>query len=449
MSYKRVDSLINFPHTHTRPPVEERLFTSSAVEYALEQIAPQILDQDLRRMFTQCLPDSLDTTVYYSEDEYGKSQDTFIVTGDIPAMWFRDSVNQMWPYLRYINEDIELQNLFIGLIYRLTKCILIDPYANAFERNYEIWERKYELDSLCAFLRLSNGYFHETHDSVPYGEDWVKAIERIVEVMRGEQCTVNKVNIEKLYHFRTKTGHLHPAIRLHGFGYPGKQCGLVRCVFRPSDDENVFPYLIPANAMAVVELRKLRSILETIGNEELIQKTDELASEINLGIEDWGLVSHREFGTIYAYEVDGFGSNCVMDDPNVPSLLSLPYIGYTSTNNIIYQNTRKLILGDWNSFYAAGKFACGITSPHVGVCDKFWPMATIMQILTSTDPEEIKSCLRILKTTHAHNFFIHESVHVDDPHMYTRHWFSWANSLFGEMILNIHEKFPEILQQTL
>jgi hypothetical protein len=200
--------------------------------------------------------------------------------------------------------------------------------------------------------------------------------------------------------------------------------------------------------MAVVYLRKVAPILEKAGAMEVAHIAMKLATKIDQGIETWGKVVHREFGEIYAYEVDGFGSSCIMDDPNVPSLLSLPYLGYVSVENEIYKNTRALVLSEWNAFYAEGKVACGITSPHVGVCDKFWPMATILQGLTSTNEAETFDCLKILRKTHANTFFVHESVHVDDPHHFSRHWFSWANSLFGELILDIHKRNPELLQRS-
>ncbi len=423
------------------------MFVSDAVELVIAQVGKTIADEDIRRMFTQCFPNSLDTTVYFHKDEPGSlHDDTFIITGDIPAMWLRDSTNQVWHYLPYVKDDPELVSLFVGLINRQKNCILKDPYANAFERNYDIWERKYELDSLCSFLRLSWGYWNATDDLSPFDEQWVAAVQKALNVMLVEQNTVNKENLNLLYQFRTKSGHLHPAVRLHGYGYPGKHCGLTRSVFRPSDDECVYPYLIPANAMAVSYLRKIAAILDAVSAFELAKISLTLANQIDEGIKTWGIIKHPVFGDIYAYEVDGFGSSCIMDDPNVPNLLSLPYLGFTTLDDPIYQNTRRLVLSEWNSFYAHGKVACGETSPHVGVCDKFWPMATIMQAMTSTDEHEIRQCLSILKRTNAHTFYIHESVHVDDPNKFTRHWFAWANSLFGEMIITIHDRFPAVLQ---
>lgn len=453
MPHRITDSIHNFSHLSSRPEPAERLFSSEYVEDVIKQISPEIKDDDIRKMFSQCLPNTLDTTVYYSVEANGM-QDTFIVTGDIPAMWLRDSVNQMWPYLRFINDDKEIQNLFAGLINRHIRCINTDPYANAFKREInnnkaEIWERKYELDSLCAFLRLSAGYYRKTNDLNPFNENWLHAVNKILEIIHLEQNTLDKDNHKLLYYFTTPAGHLHPAVRLKGYGYPGRRCGLSRCVFRPSDDETVFPYLIPANAMAVVYLRAITPILESISAFETAKITNKLADLIDEGIREWGQTDHKIFGRVFAYEVDGFGSACIMDDPNIPSLLSLPYIGYCDAADPIYQNTRKLILSRWNSFFAKGEVACGLTSPHVGVCDHFWPMATIMQALTSKDDEEIISCLRTLKKTHAGTFYIHESVDIDNQHKFTRHWFAWVNSLFGELILKIHDTSPEILQKTL
>lgn len=449
MGYKTLDTIQNFSHVHTRPAPEKRLFTSETIEKVIAGVESKIADPDLRRMFSQCFPNALDTTVYYSQNEDGGEQDTFVITGDIEALWLRDSTNQLWPYLTYINDDLELKNLFIGLMNRQTKCILKDPYANAFARDFGIFERKYELDSLCAFFKLSVGYFEKTNDISPFRHDWIKAIQKCIQVIRLEQNTFKKENIDVFFNFRTKSGHHHPSVRLSGFGYPGKHCGLSRCVFRPSDDETVFPYSIPSNAMAVVYLRKLRPILNRISSFETAFQAEKLAESIDSGIWEYGIVNHKKYGKIYAYEVDGCGSHSVMDDPNIPSLLSLPYLGYLNQEDRVYQNTRKLILSPDNPFYASGKIASGITSPHVGIVDKFWPMATIMQALTSDNDEEIHSCLQILKKTHANTFFIHESVDIDDPHKFSRHWFSWANSLFGELIVNLSKTHPHILSGTI
>ena len=447
---------IDYKKLKSRPSPKHRLFPNRFIDEKIEQISGKIEDKELRRMFSQCLPNTLDTTTFFRTDKKG-NPDTFISTGDIPAMWLRDSTNQVWPYLTFVREDQDLQKMIAGLISRQAKNICIDPYANAFIDSQnpnalktrwwkegsgwkkEVWERKWELDSLCSFLRLSARYYEQTSDIAPFDAGWVRAVRKSIEVMRKEQESVTKENLKSLFQFYRPDKKFHPAIRMRGFGYPGKKCGLIRTVFRPSDDEAVFPYLIPANAMAVATLRSLENLLDRIDS-NLKKSVLSLAQEVDDAIRKHGIVEHPEFGKIYAYEVDGFGSQCIMDDPNVPSLLSLPYIGYCSAEDPIYVATRKLILSKANPFFAQGKELAGMTSPHTGTVDHVWPMATIMQALTSTDGEEIQQCLQILKKSHAGTYFIHESVNVDDPKKYTRPWFCWANSLFGELILKIYDR---------
>lgn len=201
--------------------------------------------------------------------------------------------------------------------------------------------------------------------------------------------------------------------------------------------------------MFMVSLRNIIPILEVLKEPILVADATEFCSVIDKGIRDHGIVNHKDYGKVFAYEVDGFGSHYVMDDPNIPSLLSLPYVQYCSSTDEVYKNTRSMILGPGNPFYAKGKILEGLTSPHTGVLTHMWPMATIMQALTSDDEAEIMMCLQTLKKCHAGTYFMHESVHVDKPKDYTRPWFCWVNSLFGELILMIEEKYPEILTNEL
>lgn len=452
----------SFKLKSSRPIKQDRLFRSDVVEEGLIHISKHIKDKSLKKLFNNCLPNTLDTTTYYFEDKKG-NPNTYVVTGDIPAMWIRDSTNQIWPYLYFINKDIKIKKLFQGLINKQAQFLFNDPYANAFiDRiniksnikpywrsgkawNRSVWERKYELDSIASFFRLSHGYYIYTKDTSPFKSQWLKSVKVLLATIKTEQDQLNKDNIDNLFRFYTPKGKTYPSVRMSGFGYPNKYTGLVRCLFRPSDDETVFPYIISSNAMMVVMLKNITDLLSVLRQDILADEVKILAQCIDDGIKKYGIFNHHKYGDIYGYEVDGFGSRLLMDDPNVPSLLSLPYIGYTEITDKIYLSTRLFILSEDNSFYVKGKVTSGLTSPHTQILNYFWPIATIMQALTTDNKEEIIHCIKVLNKTHAGTYFMHESVNVDNPNKYTRPWFGWANSMFGELIIHLYEKHPQIL----
>lgn len=460
----------DFSYLTSRPPATERLFVSDVVDQEIERIAGKIRDSQLRRMFEQCAPNTLDTTVYLREAADGQP-DTFVATGDIPAMWLRDSYRQVKPYMDFVRKDENLKRMMAGLIFRHTECVLIDPYANAFVDPYVdnppktphwkhgddwhpgVWERKYELDSLAAFMQLSADYHRasknpadsdDTGDLAVFGDRWRQAVDTALGVMTSEMETVNKDNLHALHRATMPNGERFPAVQIGGYGYPGRLNGMSRSVFRPSDDEVVFPYLVPANAMAVVAIRGAARIIKEQGDEDRASQLGMVASEIHRGIVNSGIVK-MDKGYMYAYEVDGYGSRLLMDDPNIPSLLSLPYLGYLNVENPVYQQTRDFVLSKNNPFWSSGSKFSGMTSPHAGEFSHFWPIATIMQAMTSTDDGEIRSCLRTLRDSHDGTHFMHESINVDDSRDYTRSWFGWANSLFGELIMQLAKDRPHIL----
>jgi meiotically up-regulated gene 157 (Mug157) protein len=395
-----------------------------------------------------CIRDST-----YTESD-GKP-DTFVITGDIHAMWLRDSSAQVWPYVSLIKQDEALQKLIAGVINRQVKCILLDPYANAFLDGDEIseWksditvmkpgihERKWEIDSLCYAIRLSHGYWKETGDISVFDHDWQKAMELVYKTFVEQQRKEN----QGPYSFKRTTAWQTDTVAGNGWGNPVKPVGLIVSIFRPSDDATIFPFLIPSNFFARQAMMQLSEILSQLGETDLNSRCMKLSDELSSAIKKHAEVMHPKYGNIYSYETDGYGNHLMMDDSNVPSLLSLPYLGCTEISDSVYQNTRRFLLSEDNPWYFSGKAASGIGSPHT-LRNKIWPMTLIMQAMTSTDKDEIKNCLQMLKTTHAGKGFMHESFNKDNPEDYTRNWFAWANTLFGELIIKVHAEHPEILK---
>ena len=437
-----------------RTPVAQRKFTSPAVERTIERVQAGIANQELAWMFGNCFPNTLDTTVDFSVVD-GRP-DTYVITGDIDAMWLRDSSAQVWPYLPLMPEDPKLQQLIAGVINRQTRCILKDPYANAFYKDANqvsqwksdltdmkpgVHERKWEVDSLCYPIRLAHAYWKTSGDTAPFDTAWRDAIATIVQTFREQQRKAG----HGPYHFQRRTETQTDTVAGRGYGNPGKPVGLITSIFRPSDDATVFPYLVPANFFAVVSLRQAAEMLEQIQHDTaLAGQCRALASEVESALQQYAIVHHTELGQVYAYEVDAFGNYYCIDDGNVPSLLSLPYLGAVGSDDKIYQQTRQLVLSAYNPYYCQGKAANGPGGPHVGM-DMIWPLGLIVQGLTSTNDAEIRECLTTLQKTHAGKGFMHEAFNKDDPNQFTRAWFAWANTIFGELVLKTFNQNPKLL----
>jgi meiotically up-regulated gene 157 (Mug157) protein len=437
-----------------RPIVSERKFISTAVESVIQEVKEVIADREIAWMFENCYPNTLDTTVKYEEKD--GIHDTFVITGDIEAMWLRDSTAQVWPYLPLVNKDKPLKNLIKGVINRQTKCILIDPYANAF--NYsnegsqwesdltdmkpELHERKWEIDSLCYPIRLAYGYWNKTQDISVFDENWINAMKLVYKTFIEQQ---RKENLGP-YKFQRTTAVSTDTLPLGGYGNPTKPNGMINSGFRPSDDACIYGYLVPSNLFAVVALKQVSEIFTTVVKDfKFANDCTDLASEVESSIKQNAISNHLNYGKVLAYEIDGFGNKLFMDDANVPSLLSLSYLNCLNSDDEIYINTRKFILSKDNPYFFSGKYAEGIGGPHVGL-NMIWPMTIIMQALTSNDDNEIIRCLSMLKKTHGGTGFMHETFHKDDPTNYTRSWFAWANTLFGELIIKLHSSKPYLLK---
>ena len=440
-----------------RPPVAERKFVSPAIEQVITQTKKKLKDKQLAVLFETCFPNTLDTTVTISIIN-GKP-DTFIITGDIDAMWLRDSSAQVWPYLPYAAKDKALTQLFQGLIGRQARCILLDPYANAYMRDptattHLEWsqsddtdmkpgvaERKWEIDSLCYPIRLAHGYWKATSDNTPFDDEWRQAMHTVVATFKTQQRKTD----QGPYRFLRKATSSNEMMPLNGYGAPTKKVGMIHSGFRPSDDACVLPFLIPSNLFAAKSLRQLAEMGASVGFDAAFRtECSDLADEIGMAAAQYGK-HHLPDGTVvWAYEADGFGNTLFMDDANTPGLLGLPYLGVCEMDDPLYQATRTAVWSDANPYFFKGTAGEGIGGPHIGM-DMIWPMSLIIRALTSADEVEITQSLTRLKATTAGTGFIHESFHKDDPAKFTRTWFAWANTLFGELVLDIVKRKPKLV----
>lgn len=399
-------------------------------------------DNPIFKVFKNCYLNTINTTVQKLPDNT-----TFVITGDIPAMWLRDSACQLKPYLVAAVHNHEIRDTIAGLISRQIQYILYDPYANAFNKEPNgkgwtsdktemspwVWERKYEIDSLCYPIALAYEFWKKTQSTQIFTDNFLKAIKKIIEIWEIEQFheTRSSYSFERFDESHTDT------LSRGGKGALVKEgIGLLWSGFRPSDDACTYGYLIPSNMFAVVILNYIAEIVRTVYNNPKLENTAiTMSKKIQNAIETYGLITHPEFGTVYAYEVDGFGQYTIIDDANVPSLLSIPYIGYLPETNQIYRNTRNLILSEANPYFYCGTHAQGIGSPHTPT-RHIWAISLAMEGLTSSDIQKKQNILELLVKTDGGTGFMHESFHVDNPQKYTREWFSWANSIYCELVLD-------------
>ena len=420
---------------------ESDIVLPQAVREKIVEVEERLGDRPkLARMFRLCYPNTLETTTELVED--GTS---YVFTGDIPAMWLRDSTAQVRHYVPLAGGDADVQRIVEGLIARQVMYVGIDPYANAFnreangqcwevdetERNPWVWERKYEIDSLCYPIQLSYLYWQAAGRTQIFNADWKAMLGAIIDLWRVEQ----NHGTDSPYRFQRFSGPPSDTLTHEGLGTPVAHTGMTWSGFRPSDDACAYGYLVPSNMFAVVVLRYGEHIArEVYGDEALAQRAADLRAEIDAGIVTHALYEHEALGTIYAYETDGMGHYNLMDDANVPSLLSIAYLGYVDADDPLYANTRRFVLSAHNPHYHEGTYARGVGSPHTP--DGYiWPISLCMQGLTSNDVGEMDALIDTLERTDADTEYMHEGFNPDDPQQFTRPWFAWANSLFGEFML--------------
>ena len=448
-SEKKIWYCANEPEEYVsqRPAPENRLFTSEAIEAKIAEVTSLLKNKRLAWMFANCFPNTLDTTVHFTESDENGHPDTFVYTGDIHAMWLRDSGAQVWPYLSLAGNDEKVRKMLEGTIRRQFFCLTLDPYANAFNigPTGSYWEsdntrmtpwdheRKWEIDSQCYPIRLAYEYWKVTGDESVFDATWLAAIDNILDVLQEQQ----RKNGHGSYSFTRVTDRQLDTKCNNGRGNPVRPVGLIASAFRPSDDATTFEFLIPSNFFAVTSLRKAAEILDAVNGEPgRAEQCRALADEVESALREYAVFDHPKYGKIYAFEVDGFGNQLICDDSNVPSLLAMPYLGDVPASDPIWQNTRRFVWSEDNPWFFKGYAGEGIGGPHIGH-GFIWPMSIMMRAFTSTDDDEIRDCIVSLMITDGGTGFMHESFQRNDASHFTRSWFAWQNTLFGELILKL------------
>ncbi|KAH9904322.1 glycoside hydrolase family 125 protein [Xylariomycetidae sp. FL2044] len=463
---------------YQRPDPACRTFNSSGVEEAILAIKNEIGDPDLFRLFENTFPNTLDTAIKWHGFAANNSEEelAFVITGDIDAMWIRDSANQIAPYKTVLKSKTDdIAAIFRGVINLQARYLNTAPYCNAFlpppesgisagtnggmysvtppyDKNI-VFTCNFELDDFGGFLQLSHDYFTATGDLDFFAKfQWVSAIQTIMsttEELRQPTYDADGRWRKPAYTFQSQTMSAFGTLGNNGMNSPVNYTGMARSPFRPSDDAAMYDFQIPANMMMSRYLETTSKIMEQLPNvpQELAQEMRDMASEIRDAIEHWGVVTAPTGDKIYAYEVDGFGGQNLMDDANIPSLLSAPFLGYLDNKDTIYQNTRNFILSNKNPWWCQGSVISAIGSPHIRP-GAAWPMSAIMRAMTTDDHVEITIALKeILRSTDGYGL-IHESVDSHDAGRWTRPWFTWANGLFGQLVMDLRQRRPYILKQS-
>ncbi|KAJ2971279.1 hypothetical protein NUW58_g9461 [Xylaria curta] len=473
---------------YQRPHPKCRTFQSDVIEKVIGDVVSRMKDPDLARLFENTFPSTTDTTVKFHtagssatkrdtantgayDDGQWEGPQSFIITGDIIAEWLRDSTNQLSPYQALAKKDPKIYQLILGAINTQSEFVIESPYCNAFQPppisnlpvtnngqddlvhpaydpNF-VFECKYELDSLAHFLALGNDFNEHSNSKEFLTPRWYRALRTLLNVLEEQSQSTFDIETGRFrrnqYTFNRNTNTGTETLNLNGVGNPlNSGTGLIRSAFRPSDDATILGFFIPANAQMAMELKRTAKILKDVGKTDLAQTVDEWSQKITKGIWEYGVVEHRQFGKVFAYEVDGYGSSILMDDANYPSLLALPLIGFVDMNDETYQNTRRMLLAkSSNPYYLIGRDFHGIGGPHIGL-QNAWPMSLLVQARTSDKDEEITECIDLVLRSSKLGL-IHESVDVNILGSYTRSWFAWANGVFASTILDLAKRKPHLI----
>lgn len=368
----------------------------------------------------------------------------FVITGDIPAMWLRDSTTQMTPYLRLVGESPALAEVLWSVVARQFRLIEHDPYANSFNRepngaHYDehdlnadplVWEQKYEVDSLAYPVTFAHALWRATGATAVLDERAQRVFRTIVD-----QWTTEQDHDRSVYRFVRPDEIPTETLARDGRGTPVAVTGMTWSGFRPSDDACTYGYNVPANLFAAQALLAIASIARGVWQDEaLAGDADALRVSITEGVARHGVVPGPSGATVYAYEVDGLGGVLLMDDANTPSLLSLPLDAPDVVDRSVWEATRAFVTSPANPYWYSGSVASGIGSPHTEP-EHVWPIALAVEGLVSASADRRREILDLLVATDAGTGDMHESFDVEDPTHFSRPWFSWADAMFCELAL--------------